>query len=268
MDGNTEDDARRQMFEDSQCGELPMLSSFGVLREGVNLPWIYHGILVQACGALSTYIQIVGRLLRAHALTNKDHCVLQDHSGAWWRHGSPNLDRDWKLTDTDKSIAEQRKFDLEEGNIKEPMRCPQCGGIRSFVAYSAPCPHCGHAYFTSVRLIRQVDGTLVQQVGTVHKRKDKGDEDKRLWKKCLYAARFARNGAARTLAQAAADFKRRTGRSLPPDMPNIPPVNSIDWQRPVTAVFPWLNEVRVAKAKNQSDPAPSNDQSPEHAPRD
>ena len=178
------------------------------------------------------YIQLVGRLLRADPKTDKDSCIMQDHAGAWWRHGSPNMDYDWTLGDTEKSIAEQRQIKLEAGEIQEPMRCPECGGIRSFVAYSAPCPHCGHVFFTSVRLIRQVHGTLVKQVGTVHKRKDKGDEDKRKWKQCLYAARFARNGSARTVAQAAADFKRKTGRSLPADMPDLPTPGSIDWTRP------------------------------------
>jgi DNA repair protein RadD len=267
IDGMTEDSVRKQILQDHECGDIALISSYGVLREGANMPWVRHGILVQPCGTLTMYIQLVGRLLRAHKLSGKEYCTMQDHAGAWWRHGSPNIDYEWTLGDTEKSIAEQRQINLEAGEVKEPMRCPECGGIRSFVAYSAPCPHCGHKFFTSVRLIRQVDGNLVKQVGTVHKRKDKGDEDKRLWKRCLYAARFARNGDARTLAQAAADFKRRTGRSLPSDMPDLPTPGSIDWQRPVTAVFPWLKEARKGKRPVASDPVSSEDL-PSHAPRD
>jgi superfamily II DNA or RNA helicase len=238
IDGNTSDRERDDIFAASKAGDCNVVCSFGVLREGADMPWIYHGILVQACGALMTYIQIVGRLLRA--CEGKTECILQDHAGAWWRHGTPNNDPVWRLTDTEKSIAAAKKYEFEQGTAHEPMRCPNCTGIRSFVDYSAPCPHCGYCYYRSVRAVRMTDGRLVQQVGTVHQRKDKGDEDKRIWKKCLFAAAYS--AEPRTVAQAAADFRRRSGHHLPPDMPNLPEAGSIDWGRPVPSVFPWLKK--------------------------
>ena len=270
IDGTTSDGERKDIFQAHRIGDIQVISSYGVLREGANMPWVRHGILVQACGTLTMYLQIVGRLLRADLDSDKYACVLQDHSGAWWRHGSPNVDHDWKLSDTNKSIAEERKFRIESGELREPMRCPQCGGVRSFVVSSAPCPHCGHVFYTSVRLIRQVAGQLVLQSGNVHQRVERGDEDKRVWKKCLFAARFARGGDARTVAQAAADFRRRTGHSLPADIPNLPQPNSIDWSRAVTNVFPWLRSATPGGRKREArmQPVIEEQQFPEHAPRD
>lgn len=234
VDGGTSDAERDDIFGASKDGRLKVISSFGVLREGANMPWMYHGILVQACGAVATFLQLVGRLLRA--APDKDHCVLQDHSGAWWRHGSPNLDRDWQLGDTNRSIADARAYAFLHGTEREPMRCCNCNGIRAYSDKSGPCPHCGWVYRQSVRMVRMADGSLMRMTGTVHKRKDVGDEDRRVWRKCLYAACYCQ--VPRTLNQAAADFKRRTGRSLPADMPYLPDPGSIDWARPVPSVYP------------------------------
>lgn len=268
IDGTTPDDARGDIFKASQCGDCQVVCSFGVLREGADMPWVHHGILVQACGALSTYLQIVGRLLRADFAHpgEKTECVLQDHSGAWWRHGSPNMDRNWQLKDTDKTIAAERKKSFEAGAEREPTRCPKCGGIRSFVDFRAPCPHCGHTYFRSVRMIRMTDGTLHKQVGTVHKRKDYGDDDRRLWKKCLFAATYA--ATPRTVLQAAADFRRRSGKSLPADMPWLPEPGSIDWSRPVPAVYPWVRKKKKPDGPASTDDAGSDGNGNPYAPRD
>jgi DNA repair protein RadD len=241
LDGTTEDAEREDIFGASRDGRLNVICSCDALREGLNQPHLYHGILVRACGAMSTYLQLVGRILRA--APGKDHCILQDHSGAWWRHGSPNADIPWRLGDTNRVLAAARAYRLSRGDEQEPQRCPECGGVRAY-APGKPCPHCGHVYRQSVRSVRMVGGTLVKVVGTVHRRREQGDEDKRQWKKCLYAA--ACSLVPRTFLQAAADFRRRTGHPLPADMPYLPEPGSIDWARPIPAVYP---EFRVRRKK-------------------
>ncbi len=148
IDGTTDESERDRIRAGSLDGSIKVVSSFGVLREGVDWPWLSYGILLQVCGAYETFVQLVGRILRK--FPGKSSAILQDHSGTWWRHGSPNFDREWRLEDTNKSIAEERKkkaakaaTETPEGDIPDsvPVSCPKCRGVRSG---GAVCPHCGY----------------------------------------------------------------------------------------------------------------------------
>lgn len=237
LDGETDEDERKRILDGSKSGEIKVVSSYGVLREGADMPWVTHGILVQVCGALSTFLQIAGRLLRA--FPGKSEAVLQDHSGAYWRHLSPNMDRLWKLGDTDLSIAKALHKARQEGKEPEPIRCPQCGGER---VGGPRCPFCSFESEKSVRLVRMTDGTLKKQTGNLVKRKKQVSEDVRAWTGCLYAAAFR----GRTLAQARGDFYRRTKRPLPHGLPRCPPDGSPDWERRAADVYPELTRRKRA----------------------
>jgi DNA repair protein RadD len=230
MDADTDNDERERILEAHRAGEVRVICSCGVLREGADLPWARHGILVQPCNALSTYLQLVGRLLRAHP--GKDGAILQDHAGAFHRHGSPNADRHWKLEDTNRSIAARSRKDREAGLEREPICCPRCNGVR---AAGPKCPHCGHEHVRSVRTVRMTDGTLTKQTGAVVKQKRQQSEEQKLWTSCLCAA--GRSG--RTLKQAAGDFHRRAGKPLPGGLQFAPPPESLDWGRKVAEVYAW-----------------------------
>jgi superfamily II DNA or RNA helicase len=236
IDGDTPEDEREEILAAHKEGDVKVLSSFGVMREGADLPWVRYGILVQVCGALSTYLQIVGRLLRA--FPGKDRCTLQDHSGCWWRHGSPNMDRRWELSQTDKQIAKERRISRQRNEVPEPISCPKCHGIRSA---GPKCPHCGYEHQKSVRAVRMTDGSLKRMTGDVIKPKVQPNQDERNWKKCLYAA--ARSG--HTLRQARGRFGKLTGRSLPPDVKPQPAGSDVAWDRRAGEVYPWLLKQRT-----------------------
>lgn len=227
IDGETPDKERDRLLALSEAGKLPVISSFGVMREGLDAPWITHGILLQVCGGLSTYLQIVGRLLRA--APGKDQAVLLDFSGCWHRHGSPNADREWKLGDTDKSLAKARKKAIQEGRIQEPVCCPKCHGVR---AGGAKCPHCGYEHVRSVRMVRMLDGKLERMVGNVIKKKPQQTPDQKTWVSCLY-----RSGRSnRTIGQARGLFYRLTGRALPADCKPQPAPDSVEWNMKLSQV--------------------------------
>lgn len=232
IDGETPDAERLDIIEGSRRRDIKVVCSFGVLREGVDLPWIHYGVLVQVCGSLKTYLQIVGRLLRAHP--GKARACLQDHAGAWHRHGSPNQDRAWDLSCTDKTLADARKKARERGDEAEPICCPKCNAIRSA---GPKCPRCGYEHTKSVRMVRTVTGELRRMVGPTVKKKKEVSEDQKVWKSCLFA------GAARrmTVKQAMGWFRQQTGHAVPDSVePPPPPAGSLDLDRACGTVWPWL----------------------------
>lgn len=232
IDGETSEEDRERIFRDSREGRCTVISSCGVLREGVDLPWIVHGILCQACGGYSTYQQLVGRLLRAYP--GKELAVLQDHAAAWWRHGSPNDDREWSLDDTDKEIAAARMLRFKNSEEQEPIRCPQCSGLRK---QGPKCPHCGFEHVRSARMVRMTDGTLVKKVGAAVKKRRQVSDDERVWYACLFAC--AKSRQPRTVKQAAWLFQQKRGHDLPESTLHYPKHPS-DWNLYVTTVYPWL----------------------------
>lgn len=234
IDGATPDKQRTEIFEKMRAREIILVSSCGVLREGWDFPQVAHGILVQCCGGLSNYLQIVGRLKRS--APGKTSYTLQDHSGAWWRHGSPDEDRIWSLDDTDASLAKKKKKNQQAGEEKQPIRCPECGGVRSS---GAECPWCGHKHKMSVRMVRTVQGDLVRVMGNAVKvnRKDtEFDSDEKAWKSCLFKA--ARAKKSMTFNQALTLFKRLRFRDPPEGLRNMPEKGSLDWDRRVADVYP------------------------------
>lgn len=230
IDGDTEPAEREDIFGRLADGSLSLVSSCGVLREGWNFPGVCHGILLQVCGALSTYIQIAGRLMRS--APGKEKWILQDHAGAFWRHGAPDMDRDWSLEDTDKSIAKEQKKAVEAGKQREPICCPAC----HYVRMSGPhCPACGHQHEKSVRQVRTVDGKLVKMTGQVVKVKKPVSGAERAWSQALFQA----GASGKTMAQASHLFHSATGEWPSSSLKYVPPKGSNDWNRKVRDVYPW-----------------------------
>ncbi len=242
IDGETDDEEREKVRAGSKDGSISVVSSFGVMREGVDWPWVSYGILVQVCGAYETFVQIVGRILRASP--GKVDAVLQDHSGTWWRHGSPNFDRAWSLDDTNLLIAKERKEantkPLSEGGDPEPICCPQCHGIR---IGGPQCPHCGYQHSRSVRMIRTEGGKLVAMTGDIHERKAMQSPEERHWLSVLFRC----GSTGYTFSQAAGLFYKETGKQVTglPGCGPMPKEGSPDWHRRIADVYPKFNRRRA-----------------------
>lgn len=233
IDGETPNDERREIFDAVEDGSVQVVSSFGVLREGWNCPVVSHAILTQVCGAVSTYLQIVGRILRASP--GKTRAVLQDHSGASWRHGPPDMERVWKLDDTDIRIAQKAKKDKKAGELKEGIICPEC----AFVREKGPvCPNCGHRHKMSHRRVYMQDGSLKKMTGPVIGRK-KPQTDRNLWTREIFAGAYSN----RTIKQMRWFFSQRNGY-WPPD--SVCPHKS-RWGERVLDVYPFAAKSRKRK---------------------
>jgi superfamily II DNA or RNA helicase len=224
--------ARDAVFEGSKSGDIKVVTNRFVLREGFDAPWIAHVVLACVFSSLQSYLQSVGRGLRAYP--GLEEVTIQDHGGNWWKHGSVNADREWKLTDTARSLAIERQVRLEQKQDKEPFRCPRCAAILMR-------PNCACGFTVDVgrksRPVAQADGSLREYRGDIFRPRVRTGEERpdtvKLWMKEYYRAK----NSNRTFDQARTHFMKVHGYYPPPDLPMMPRVgDELSWKRRVNQV--------------------------------
>lgn len=230
-------DHRDDIIRMSETGRIKVLCNRFVLREGIDCPWLGHGIFATVFGSLQSYLQSGGRLLRAHPSLSS--VTVQDHGGNWHRHGSLNADRHWHLGDTARIVsggrAERlRGMDRDDGSRppREPVCCPRCRLILNH--WRCKCGFVIDPRKKS-RPVVMADGRLREVPGDVFvpretKRYPNTDQQ---WKKAYYGAKKGR----RTFAQAVGYFFYTHGYYPPPTLPLMPRVPE-DYYRCVADVPP------------------------------
>lgn len=225
----TTPELREQVLADVRSGDIKIIANRWVMREGVDIPELYHCILACVLGSVSTYLQCAGRVVRYHS-SLPGHVILQDHGGNFLRHGSINADRQWHLSDTDRSIATDRVNRLREKKEQEPITCPQCFQVRA----SGPiCKACGYETNRKTRMVVQKDGKLIPYSGDVYKPRvtKETPEDEKRWKQQYYRAK---NGKL-TFSQAYALFRKEWGYYPRRDL-DLMPKDELGWSRKVKDV--------------------------------
>jgi len=234
-------DDRKEIFEQMRDGKIAMLWNRFVLREAIDLPFVECLSIACPVSSLLSYIQMVGRGLRASPSTGKKECTIIDHCGAVRLHGSPNMDRDkeWQIyfrEDEDK-ITKDRISALRDPDNKEPdpITCPQCKMIR---ASGSKCPRCGFEHPTGVRLIMQETGKLVASTDRlIPKRKTKiFPNTARLWEQCYWRLRNSKKRDF-SFGQVRALFIHDYHYDPPPGLPFMPK-HKMDWNRKLKDVPP------------------------------
>jgi superfamily II DNA or RNA helicase len=189
MDYKTTMEERADIIAASKAGDLDIITNFFLMREGLDLPWLKIMVLANSFGSISNFLQAGGRLLRNHPSLSE--VVLQDHGSSFANFGSLNMDRSWRLRDTNSSIRKARKKEQEGRKEDDPTEicCPKCKGYR-FAGTGSECPHCGYVSGRGVRVVLQVDGTLKEMKGPPVKRKYiPSEKEKRLTTSIFVAAR-------------------------------------------------------------------------------
>jgi superfamily II DNA or RNA helicase len=221
---------RDRVAELSQSGEVKVVCNRYVLREGVDWPWLAHGIFATVFGSLTSYIQSAGRLLRCYP--GLDHVTLQDHGGNYHRHGPVDVDRNWSLELTNHIACGLRERKLREKEISEPITCPKCHAVR----WSGnKCNQCGHIANARTRMVVQIDGQLRERTGDIYKpRRVKREADTlRKWEHYYHVAKNSKNKM--TFNQAVGFFAYENWYWPPNDLPRMP-IDPIDWFRSVCDV--------------------------------
>jgi superfamily II DNA or RNA helicase len=175
---------RETVRRKSESGEIKVVCNRFVMREGVDWPHLYHGILATAFGTEEGYVQAVGRILRAYPKYQR--VLITDHGGNVWRPGlgSPNADREWLLEDSNKSRAQKAKAALESGEEKPALNCPNCHrpvNWKHWAANGNKCPWCAKQFKRSTRWVQQTSGQLMKLTGDAVKIKRKSTEAQKAW---------------------------------------------------------------------------------------
>lgn len=162
---------------------------------------------------------------------------------SWWRHGSLNDDRTWRLSDTNRIAAGLRYDDIAGGGCgpkkPEPFLCPKCQTvlvIRDSAAGSeARCWKCGHCFvFTRrSRPVIQADGELVLHEGSLFRPRsvERRADTATKWEKVYWRSRKS----GKTFTQARGLFYHENGYYPPPDLP-LMPRTAYDWYLPISKV--------------------------------
>jgi superfamily II DNA or RNA helicase len=210
--------AREEVVQGSKDGSIQVICNRYVLREGVDLPWLQHGIFATVFGSLQSYLQAGGRLLRAYP--GLDHVTLQDHGGNWWKHGSLNADREWNLNWDSPRIAAQREDRMRAKKDKAPWRCPECASINQ----SRRCTQCGHEPVgKKSRPVVTTDGSLKEMVGDIFRprRISQLPDGQHVWERMYWRSRMPKG--ERTFRQAMALFAAENNWGWPdPSWPFMP----------------------------------------------
>lgn len=227
---NLTNEAWRDIKEQVVDGRIHGLSCRFKLREGIDIPEIYHCILATPIGSLASYIQTVGRVLRRSDLT-PDHVTISDHGGNYLRHGSPNVDRPWKeWWDLPEHVVSQWHVkQIAERAIPEPIVCPRCELERR---RGSSCPFCGFEHERSRRHVIMASGELRTVDGpTIKPRTVRLHQDTQgKWNKLFWGAR---KHGKRTFEQVYAWFFYRYHYYPPRTLDYMPMYRSL-WSRRVS----------------------------------
>lgn len=221
-------ESREEVLRGSEHGRVGVVCNRFVLREGIDAPWLAHGILATVFGSLQSYLQAGGRLLRSHRSLRE--VTVQDHGGNWWRHGSLNDDRHWDLELTDRVAVQLRADRLRRRDDEEPWRCGECGRV----CRGPSCPCGWEARERRVtRKVLQADGRLMELSGRIFKARSGPDRPdvRKHWARCYWRAR----NADMTFKQAVGLFVSEK-HVWPPETLPLMPLNEMDWYRKVKDV--------------------------------
>lgn len=149
IDGTTPGTERDAILHRLLTGETEIVSNYGVLTEGWDLPALECAIIARPTESLNLHLQMIGRVMRPN--DGKAAAVVLDHAGNHHRHGSVSRRYEYSLTGTVRAVA-----------TAEPLGMRHCKSCLQLIESSLDrCLSCGAEYVTVEReTIQQVDGEL------------------------------------------------------------------------------------------------------------
>lgn len=170
VDGNSEDEHRRNVLPDLAAGRIDMAVNCGIYIEGVDCPAISCVVDLAATESLSRFLQKIGRGMRI--CPGKKDLIIIDHVGNAGRtiegefvakHGLPHWPRKWTL----EGRKRRSKKSTPEEVRPDVIQCPDCSAT---MTPRAVCDAvdvdgivCGHVFAIKARKPpEEVAGELVE----------------------------------------------------------------------------------------------------------
>ena len=151
IDGSQDFKTRDWKIGSLANGKIKVLCSCDVISEGTDIPVVTTAILLRPTQSMGLYLQQVGRAGRIHK--DKKFAIILDHVGNSIRHGLPDEERIWSLTE---NVQVQRKERNADGGIKI-RQCTKCFRVHEI---APECPYCGYIYKVEDRTPEMVAGDL------------------------------------------------------------------------------------------------------------
>lgn len=136
LDGTTDIDERTDILDRFKRGEIRIITNYGVLTEGWDVPSAAVCILARPTQSLGLYMQMAGRVLRP--FPGKDAPVILDHGGNTERHG-------WVTQDLQYSLESVKRKSASTG----VRNCPKCFALMP--SSVSVCPECGYQFIPEPR---------------------------------------------------------------------------------------------------------------------
>ena len=105
FDGETPTEKRRQIVADFKAGKIKILCNVDLIGEGFDVPDCWCCVLLRPTASTGLYIQQAGRALRPQPGKT---AIILDHVGNYTRHGLPDDNRFWSLTENVKPHQQYR----------------------------------------------------------------------------------------------------------------------------------------------------------------
>ena len=138
--------------QDFRDGKLKVIAQCDLANEGWDLPGVHCGIFLRPTSSLGLWIQMTGRCFRELS-PGKTHALLLDHVGNTQRHGLPDDDREWTLTN---DFVKRKNAPVPGIRV-----CPKC--FAASPARSIVCRECGHVFEVKPRQeVEEREGELIE----------------------------------------------------------------------------------------------------------
>ena len=132
--GQMPSDDRTSVLAKFRAGDLDVAVNVFVLTEGFDDPAIDACVLARGCSHAGTYLQMVGRVIRASE--NKVGAIVLDLTGVVHEHGLPSDDREYSLEGTAIRASESVAI----------RQCRVCGMVARYRPTSPSCEQCGEPW--------------------------------------------------------------------------------------------------------------------------
>ncbi len=217
------------IIEEFKAGDLRVIVSVDMLREGFDCPAASCAIDLQPNAQLRTYWQKIGRVKRP--FENQQYAVYIDMAGNSWKFPHPDDDPSWPIGDESTQDVLEEEYD--RGKRPKLIRCPRCGAMRK---PSPRCPECKYESKPSeiFRRIRMGNGKLKEIKAYDTRNKQKSEYERRCdtWKSCLFAGIHS----GKTVKQCAGMYFSKM-KEWPKCLPCLPPYGSAQWNMGVHQLF-------------------------------